>query len=102
MSLNRHALLLCLLELVEHLLRLVDPVRLAFDLHPAFARGDFHAERVLHVFQELEIVGIERLQLARVFEMQRAAFCHPGGNRKIDICRLAEAVNQRPMGAFFG
>src|SRR6266480_1630127 len=58
--LNRDALLLRFLELIEYALRLVDFLRLTLEFYPAFPSGDFHAERIFHVFQKPEIVRVKR------------------------------------------
>src|SRR4029434_2100194 len=74
--LNVHALLARFLKLLEHVLRLIDAVRGAFQFHPAFAGGHFHTERVLKVLQKLDVVGVERLQSARALKLEGASFTH--------------------------
>jgi hypothetical protein len=53
MFVNVDALLSRLLQLVEDTLRAVELFRLAFQLHPAFARGHAHAEGILQRLEQL-------------------------------------------------
>ena len=76
MLLDWHAFFLRFLELIEHALGFVDFFRLTFEFHPAFAGRDFDTERILHGFQELEIVRVKRLQRPRALEFQGARLSH--------------------------
>src|SRR5439155_10542361 len=44
--------------------------------HPSFACRHPHAEGIFQGLQELDIVGVEGLQRARAFKLQRSSFCH--------------------------
>src|SRR6202011_2894468 len=74
--LNRHTFLPSRFQLIEDALRLIDFLRLALQFHPAPAGCHFYPERIFESFQELEIVGVERLQIARVLKLQGARFRH--------------------------
>ena len=96
MLLDWHAFFLRFLELIEHALGFVDFFRLTFEFHPAFAGRDFYTERILHGFQELEIVRVKRLQLARVIEMQSSSFAHQRSTTsKIDKSEPDWHIHQR-------
>ena len=69
---NVDALLPRLFQLLEDPLGPVDLLGFAFQFHPAFARRNFHAERIFERLQEFEIVRVKRLH-ARV--RSRTAAC---------------------------
>ena len=107
---NVHALLARFLKLFEHLLRFIEAVGVALQFHPALACGHFHAQGVLEVFQEFNVVRVERLQSAWALKLQGASFGH---NRGIGLepmvhrhdadatnVTLPEAIHQRPVRAF--
>ena len=54
----------------EQFLHLLDSLRLAFDVDPVLACGDFDAEQILDEAQVLRFVGVKRLSQPRVVEMQ--------------------------------
>ena len=93
MLLNVDAFLPSLLELFEDPLRAIELRRFALELHPAFARGDFHAERIFQRFQEFEIVRIKRLDRARALELQRARFSHFGAKPRALIILSGRKVS---------
>ena len=81
--LNRHAFFLRFFELIEDALCLVEFFRLAFKFHPTFASCDFDAEGIFHALEQLQIVRVKRLHLARIVEVQRSRFSH----RELYACK---------------
>ncbi len=65
--------------------------RFAFHLDPAFASRDFHTERFLEVFDQLQVIGVKRLDGPRILKLQRARFSHLAAGTssaaRIRLCR---------------
>ena len=57
-------------QLVEDLAGPLHIFRLALQAHPALAGGHLDLKRVLQVFQQAQVVRVERLQSPRIFEIQ--------------------------------
>src|SRR5438105_4442976 len=76
MLLNIDSFLASFFQLIEHALRPLKLLGLAFDFQPAFASGHLDAERILQRLQQLEVVSKEGLQRPRALKLQGAGLGH--------------------------